>query len=300
MEKHLVVWAIVVIALLAVGVAQVGARPIYTPVRVATPPQIDGQLTDACWSQASVLTNFIPLDSQQPEPAEPPTEVRVVFDEQALYIGVRCLEPHPELLVAATQQRDSELVWTDDAVEVFFNPGRIPAKNCYRFVVNVANVQFDRLLGLISWDAQWQSATAVGEEEWTVELAIPWSVFGLDGPSEDLWSANFCRDRLAGEERMQHFSWTQGNFWENSRFGYLAWPNLKEVLEDQVVKAREQYQLAAQQVEAIATVTAVGAQRLGDRLHQAEADLATVEQVASQKQPAVEGTGSMSLPSPVQ
>jgi len=205
------------------ALAYEGQRPICTPVRVATPPQIDGQLTDACWSQAPVLTNFVVLDSQQP--AQPQTEVQVVFDEQALYIGVRCLEPHPELLVAVHQQRDSA-VYTDDAVEVFLDPGCIPGHR-YQFVVNVANVQFDLLDGDAAWDAQWHSATVVGEGEWTLELAIPWSVFGLEGPGEGLWSANFCRDHLAGEEQLQCSSWSpaQGGFHDTSKFGHLALPN---------------------------------------------------------------------------
>ncbi len=290
--NQLVTDLVVMISLLAMAcVAQAGEWPICTPVRVATPPQIDGRLTEACWSQAPVLTNFAVLDSRQP--AQPPTEVRVVFDERALYVGVRCLEPHPELLVAAHQQRDSE-VYADDAVEVFFDPGRIPGHR-YQFIVNVANVQFDSLDGDPAWDAQWQSATAVGEGEWTLELAIPWSVFGLDGPGQDLWSANFCRDRVAaGEpvpwEQMQCSSWSpvKSSFHDTSQFGYLALPNLSELLKAQVTKAREQYQLAAQQVEAIAAVTAVGAQQLRDKLDQAQVALARAEEVARQKQPAVE------------
>ncbi len=89
---------------------------------------------------------------------------------------------------------------------------------------------------------------------------------------------------------MQCSSWSpvKSSFHDTSQFGYLALPNLRGPLKAQVTKAREQYQLATQQVEAIATVTAVGAQRLEDKLHQAEAALATAEKVAGQKQPAVQ------------
>ncbi len=198
-------------------------RPVCTPVRVATPPKIDGTLDDACWQQAPVMTGFIRYQTTA-DPAQVQTEVRCLYDDTALYIAFRCTEPSIATLKRQQTQRDSQ-VYTDDAVELFIAPGRDPLR-WYQFIVNAANVQFDLFCEDVSWNAVWQSATHVGTGEWSAEFAIPWSALGAKGPGEGLWGINFCRDRHAQGEELSAWSACPVSFHSIDCMGYLVLPNV--------------------------------------------------------------------------
>ena len=60
---------------------------------VENPPVIDGYLTDTVWQDADIATNFFRAKEGEIHPAELDTEVRVLYDENTLYIGVRCEDP---------------------------------------------------------------------------------------------------------------------------------------------------------------------------------------------------------------
>jgi hypothetical protein len=88
--------------------------PQATARRVTGTIHIDGLLDEPDWdSTASIgpLTQSEPLEGR---PASEPTEVRVLFDDQALYIGIACHEPHPGGLVSTQLTRDANLD-VDDA-----------------------------------------------------------------------------------------------------------------------------------------------------------------------------------------
>src|SRR5437870_4009070 len=59
-------------------------------VRVERPPGLDGLLTDQTWSAAVPITNFIQRELHEGMPATERTEVRIVYDDNAMYIGVWC------------------------------------------------------------------------------------------------------------------------------------------------------------------------------------------------------------------
>src|SRR5215472_952541 len=71
-------------------------------------PIIDGRVDDSVWAQADVATDF---STMQPDPgslARLRTEVRVLYDDDAVYVAFRAFDPHPERLVAPYPRRDNE------------------------------------------------------------------------------------------------------------------------------------------------------------------------------------------------
>ena len=68
-------------------------RRTIRAVWVENPPVIDGDLTDTVWQDADIATDFFRAKEGETYPAELDTEVRVLYDENTLYIGVRCEEP---------------------------------------------------------------------------------------------------------------------------------------------------------------------------------------------------------------
>ncbi|MDE2722178.1 MAG: hypothetical protein OXI59_02250, partial [Gemmatimonadota bacterium] len=81
------------------------------------PPIIDGELTDSEWQRAQIATNFFRAKEGSIHPAQLNTEVRILYDEHMLYIGVRCDEPDMKSLRETKIRRDSA-IWQNDCIEV--------------------------------------------------------------------------------------------------------------------------------------------------------------------------------------
>src|SRR5690349_2547267 len=84
-------------------------RPVATIARTATPPVIDGRLEDPVWARAPSIG---PLVQEEPEEGVAPsesTDVRLLFDADHLYIGVRCFDREPKRILASQMGRDADL-----------------------------------------------------------------------------------------------------------------------------------------------------------------------------------------------
>ena len=68
-----------------------------TAVRAAGPIALDGQLNEPAWQQAPVAHEFRQSEPREGQPATYDTEVRVVYDLDALYVGVLLHDPDPEI-----------------------------------------------------------------------------------------------------------------------------------------------------------------------------------------------------------
>ena len=72
----------------------------------ATAIQIDGELTEEVWKNVPLVTGFVQRDPKEGAPATFDTEVRVAFDDTALYIAVNALDPDPSKVVGILTRRD--------------------------------------------------------------------------------------------------------------------------------------------------------------------------------------------------
>ncbi len=155
-----------------------------TSTRATSPLTIDGRLDDAAWAHAQPFTGFheaFPTAGKAPDFA---TDVRVLHDDTFLYVGVKCLDPHPELIVRNLGRRDSTP--SADLVEIAIDSSA-DRRTAYAFSVNAAGVLRDRLLfadvnDTDTWDAVWNGAAALTPDGWSMELASPLRVlrFSVD------------------------------------------------------------------------------------------------------------------------
>ena len=79
--------------------------------RIKTKPQapkIDGRLDDAIWQQSSVSSDFLQLDPIEGEVASEKTTVQIAYDEEGLYVGIRCYDRDPQAIVSRLTRRDGE------------------------------------------------------------------------------------------------------------------------------------------------------------------------------------------------
>ncbi len=166
-----------------------GARPkkVAVATRTATSPTIDGDLSDPAWQTATWNSGFT---QRKPINGAPPTfdtKFAVLFDDENIYVAIRCLMDGKTEITTRLTRRDR---WAEyDHVAINISP-RHDGLTAYEFSVNPDGVQrdiavygdnsFDK-----SWDAVWAAETTILEDEWTVEMEIPIDVLRFSGEAKD-------------------------------------------------------------------------------------------------------------------
>jgi hypothetical protein len=165
--------------------------------------ELDGILDEAVWERAEPATNFIQQDPDFGQPATEPTEVRVAFDHEHLYIGVLCFDSEPDKMRGIQRRRD-EFLSSDDrfmwVLDTYFD-----ARTGYFFEINPSGLMGDSLLGGEGgreWDGIWTAKVRRSETGWTAEIEIPFRTLNFD-PHAPAWGINFQRTvRRKSEESL--------------------------------------------------------------------------------------------------
>ncbi|HUT98948.1 MAG TPA: DUF5916 domain-containing protein [bacterium] len=204
------------------AVTGVSARQV-TAVRTQVPPLIDGRLTDIGWTQAEATTGFVYRGIGLPWPASQQTLVRVLYDSDALYIGVACYETEVDEIVADMVYHDDPL-WLDDSFAIFldtFDDGR----SAYMLVVNPLGTRYDAYFTQdgqyidSAWDGDWKAAAGIEEDRWVAEFKIPWRELHYVDPT-DGWGIDFWRNEIPNDES-SIWSNLDTNLYKVSKFGRL-------------------------------------------------------------------------------
>ena len=186
----------VVLWLVMVSASVEAQKPTLTATRTSSPPKIDGILNDACWQNLPVATHFITFVPEFGKPESQPSEVKIVYDDNAIYVGAFLRDTIPSEIKHQLSQRDDGNALADNFVVCFdtYNDGL----NGYRFMVTAAGVQFDEKASPsnnhdISWDAVWQSAAVINNEGWICEIKIPYSAIRFPSAPSQTWGMQFGR-----------------------------------------------------------------------------------------------------------
>ncbi|RYY52986.1 MAG: hypothetical protein EOO09_19605 [Chitinophagaceae bacterium] len=183
---------------------------ILPAVKTTQPPAINGILDDAAWAVAPIATGFTQNFPNVGKPASQRTEVRVLYDNTAIYIGAR-LYDDPALIRSQITARDEEQLKDLDFFSVFIDTYN-DQQNGFQFGVTSSNVQTDARLapnlvltdgnyGDKTWDAVWDSKVSVTSEGWVVEMKIPFlSLRFAKGNTQD-WGIQFLRSVRRNNER---------------------------------------------------------------------------------------------------
>ena len=143
--------------------------------RATIPPQIDARLNDDCWKDATRLIAFrVASQPGQGLLARRQTEVLVTSDRKALYFAFVCHDGEPARIAAHQTQYDGAFD-LDDFVRVSLDT-LCDKTRCYQFEVNPLGTRRDVRWSDERWNASWQAAAKIGENGWTVEIAIPFSI----------------------------------------------------------------------------------------------------------------------------
>ncbi|MGN7810702.1 DUF5916 domain-containing protein [Flavobacterium sp. 22076] len=159
---------------------------------------IDGKLDENAWENAAIASDFITLepDNGKPVPEGKKTEVKILYDNDAIYIGAKMFDDEPDKILKEISQRDN--FGTADLFGVFIN-GFNDGQQDFMFYVSAADVQGDCIMTDAtgedySWDAVWISKAVVNENGWTVEIKIPYSALRFSQENKQIWGINFFRE----------------------------------------------------------------------------------------------------------
>ena len=186
-------WAAAATAAHAQDGAHAGAAPPVARVaRAAESPRVDGRLDDAAWAAATPVTAFTQVDPDQGQPVSEATEIRLVYDEEALYVGARF---HDRGRISARLgRRDMDLGdsdWLGVVIDSYHGH-----QSAFSFDVNPAGVRRDAIItdagNDMSWDAVWQAETTRDSAGWTAEYRIPFSQLRFN-PRETTWGVQLER-----------------------------------------------------------------------------------------------------------
>jgi len=192
----------------------------------ARAPWIDGLLDDTAWQNAEIMTDFqVTLSGDL---AEEQTWVRMVYDNDNLYVGIHCQEPNPQGLVALATD-PYPFTWGDDDIEIFLDVNR-DRQTYARIFTNSIGTTFNALPGKGKVDKWYDHSVRVGKDYWAAEFRLPFSELGVDDApcSTTVWGVNVRRHRQK-PRRIQSDWIKMPNYpYEPWRFGELRFRTKQE------------------------------------------------------------------------
>ncbi len=165
--------------------------------RADGPITLDGRLDEASWAGAPLADKFVQNDPREGEPATYDTEVRMLYDDRALYIGVFARDPEPGAIIVNELRKDFN-TGTADGFQVVIDTFH-DERNGYQFAINPGGAKWDSQMSNEgrdqnqNWDGIWDVGTRIGEDGWYAEIEIPFKTLKF-GPDElQNWGVNFQR-----------------------------------------------------------------------------------------------------------
>jgi len=191
-------------------------RPVASVFRLeSNAPIIDGRLDDDAWAGAEVITGFIQREPVEGELISERTEVRILADEEALYVGAWLYDRTPDQIVLGERVRDANLE-TGDYFGIILDTYR-DRQNGFMFTTTPASIEYDGQVvregqgggdyqrgqarqqagsagGFnINWDGSWEEATTRDGQGWYAEFRIPFSTLRYARGSVQTWGMNLVR-----------------------------------------------------------------------------------------------------------
>jgi hypothetical protein len=199
----------------ATATAKATAVRVMRASRTPSAISIDGKLNEPAWSSAVPSGDFTQSYPKIGAPATDPTEVRILYDDDALYVGVRMFDARPDSIAAQLARRDASGIYSDWLHVVI--DSYHDRRNAFRFSVNPRGVQKDVLhsddrFEDLNWDAVWEVATTVDSLGWTAEYRIPFSQLRFGGAPKGVdrvWGLQIQRDIARRSERDSWSPWKQ-------------------------------------------------------------------------------------------
>jgi hypothetical protein len=224
MLTRLLVPAILLLPL--TGSIQAGNNPKKViAVRTPVAPKIDGVLDESQWKLATPAADFTQQDPDEGKPASMPTEILVLYDNEALYFGCVMHDSDPSKIVARLARRDDEVV--ADVISIRLDTYH-DHQTDFEFTINAAGsktdiIQFnDGEQEDDSWDVVWDVKTRITDQGWVAEIRIPFKVLRFAPGKSMEWGFQAFRRIPRNNERQMWVLTRKSERGLTSKFGHLA------------------------------------------------------------------------------
>ena len=197
------------------GLAQQGALQNSATKSVSIPVlsgdvTINGVLDEDTWSQAVLIEDLHQVFPEEYVSPSQPTQVRVFYTENALYIGALMVESDAAQITDRVLRQGQSLS-SDDVFAVILDP-YLDRRNGYRFEVNPNGVRWEGLFQNIievegNWQGIWEARSQRNAQGWSAEIRIPFQSLSFN-PGSTTWGLNFNRIRRNSNENI---AWSSYN-----------------------------------------------------------------------------------------
>ena len=175
--------------------------------------KLDGRLDETSWKAVPWSEQFLDIEGPQKSLPVHKTRMKMLWDEEYLYIGVHLVEPH----IWATYTERESVIFHENDIEVFLDPDG-DSHNYYELEVNALGTEWDLMLtkpyrnggrAINGWNINGfkKGIHLEGtinnaddkDQYWSIEMAIPWKALSQSGPSfnapknGEQWRINFSR-----------------------------------------------------------------------------------------------------------
>jgi hypothetical protein len=199
---------------------------IAAAVRVTETITVDGRLDEPAWELATAVGDFIQRRPRSGEPMTERTDVRFLYDDDNLYIGVFCFDSDPDRIIVNSVQRDYP-TQESDGVTVLIDSLH-DRRSGFTFVANPAGAKRDVQLsndgsGNADWDGVWDVKTSRTHDGWIAEYVIPFKTLRFSSSPSQEWGLQITR-RIARKNEEADWSPIPQRFsnWKMSLAGTLT------------------------------------------------------------------------------
>ncbi len=215
----------------AMGLTAQENKVAVRATKVSKAPKIDGHLSDPVWNEASPFTEFLMVEPTAGAAPTERTEIRILFDEGNLYIGIHCFDSEPARIAANTLAHDqssggenhmgyggstSQAGGSDDLVKVLIDPF-LDKRTAYAFYVNPRGAKSEGLVSggsaSLNWDGIWEAKGRILDDGWSAEMKVPFKTISFK-PNLSSWGLNVQRYIARKQETVRMSGITQdSNFY---------------------------------------------------------------------------------------
>jgi hypothetical protein len=165
--------------------------------RISTPLVIDGQLDESVYTQVKPITEYVQQDPHEGAPVSERTESWVLYDDRNIYVACRCLDEHPERMVANEMRRDSTNLRQNDNFAVELDTFH-DKRNGFLFYVTPVGGMWDSMTtdersNNGDWNTVWEAKARRTPDGWIAEIAIPFKSLRYKPGREQVWGINLRR-----------------------------------------------------------------------------------------------------------
>jgi uncharacterized protein DUF5916/cellulose/xylan binding protein with CBM9 domain len=199
--------------------------PMAVAAHRSSPIVLDAKLDEAAWQAATPITNFTQFDPDEGKPASQRTEVRFLYDDDALYVGAKMYDTDGARgVMTRLVRRDAS--FDSDYLQIVIDGFHDHLSRAF-FEVNPSGSKSDQIgIGTSccddSWDPIWEAATHVDADGWTAEIRIPYSQLRFSRKPDQVWGLQVRRFIKRRDEEDDWSFWHKNEAGGPSRFGHLA------------------------------------------------------------------------------